>query len=287
VCTLSREAFEEEAKSRYDELLKEFLNLAINRFTWENLPSGLTSEQLENLLIKRGQMMFFKTDKVGELLLPCFPTSDINVYGLATQYRVNGENGKYNETIDIDNGVILKNNPLASADLSTLEIFAKRIDDVEMTQDVNLFQQCMPKLLLADEDSKLTAKTIVDKIRKFKFVVFGKKSLVTNITTSDVLDTSAPYILDKLQQQKIELKNELLTYLGINTVNIMKKERVNTEEVNANNDYTQTNIDLMFDLRTRFCKEVNERFGQNIKVKKREVEQVGTNNTNPGGNGRE
>lgn len=284
---MSRETFEEGAISRYDYLLNEFKNLAVNRFTWNNLPYGLTSEQLELLLITKGQLMFFQDEMLGNLILPCFPTTDINHYGLATKYQVNSENGKYNETIDIDNGVIIKNNPLAKADIQTLEIFAKRIDDVEMTQDVNLFQQCVPKLILADEDGKLTAKTIVDKIRKFKFVVFGKKSLVNNISTSDVLDTSSPYILDKLQQQKNDLKNELLTYLGINNNNNVKKERMIVDEVNANNDYISISLDLMFDLRKKACKEINEKFNFNIQVEKREVKQDGGNDFNIGGNNRE
>lgn len=284
---MSRETFEEGAISRYDYLLNEFKNLAINRFTWENLPYGLTSEQLELLLISKGQLMFFKDNLNGFLILPCYPTTDINVYGLATEYRVNAENGKYDNTVNIDDGVIIKNNPLAVADIPTLEVFAKRIDDVEMTQDVNLFQQCMPKLILADEDSKLTAKNIIDKIRKFKFVIFGKKSLVNNITTSDVLDTSSPYIIDKLQQQKFDLKNELLTYLGINNNNNIKKERMIVDEVNANNEYTSINLDLMFDLRKRACDEINEKFGFNISVKKREVEQVGENDIDTRGDNRE
>lgn len=284
---MSRAVFEDEAMSRYDELLAEFKNLAVNRFSWENLPTGLTSEQLEMLLITKGQLMFFQDENLGNLILPCFPTTDINPYGLATTYTVNAENGKYNERVDVENGVLLKNNPLATKDITTLEIFAKRIDDIEMTQDVNLFQQCIPKLLLADEDSKLTAKAIIDKIKKFKFVVFGKKSLINNISTSDVLDTSAPYLLDKLQQQKTEVKNELLSLLGINTVNIMKKERVNTEEVNANNDYTENNLDLMYDLRVKFCDEVKEKFGYEMKVTKREVKSSGGNNGNSGGDNRE
>ena len=220
---MSRQTFEDGAISRYDYLLNEFKNLAINRFTWENLPYGLTSEQMEILLINHGQLMCFTDKMYGTLILPCMGTSDINVYGLPTNYRVMGENGKYNGTIKIEEGVLIRNNPLGTSDIPTLEVFAKRIDDIEMTQDVNLFQQCMPKIVLADEDSKLTAKNVIDKIKKFKFVIFGKSTLVNNIKTSDVLDTSSPYILDKLQQQKVDLKNELLTYLGINNNNNVKK----------------------------------------------------------------
>lgn len=272
---MSRGNFEEKAISREQELLIEFKNLAINRFSWDNLPIGLTSEQMEILLITHGTMMCFKDKNKGIFILPCFGTTDINVYGLPTEYEVHGENGKYIETISIDDGVLIKNNPMGSSDLPVLEIFAKRIDDVEMTQDVNLFQQCMPKVILADEDSKLTVKNVIDQIRKFKFVITGKKSLANNISQSDVLDTSAPYVLDKLQQQKQDLKNELLTYLGINNNNNIKKERMIVDEVNANNEYTSINLDLMYDLREKACKEINEKFGLNISVKKREVEQDG------------
>ena len=284
---MSRTQFEDNALSRYDELLNEFTNLAINRFSWENLPVGLTSEQMEFLLIRHGQLMCFNDNMYGTLILPCFGTTDINVYGLPTEFNVYGENGKYNKDISVDDGVLIRNNPLGTSDFPTLEVFAKRIDDVEMTQDVNLFQQCMPKVILADEDSKLTVKNVINQIRNFKFVITGKKSLANNISQSDVLDTSAPYILDKLQQQKTDLKNELLTYLGINNNNNVKKERMIVDEVNANNEYTSINLDLMFDLREKACKEINEKFGLNITVKKREVEQDGEVYNNSRGDNRE
>jgi hypothetical protein len=282
---LSRGKNEESALSRYDELLQEFMNLAINRFSWSGLPVGLTSEQHEKLLITKGQLVFYKDSELGNILLPCYATSEINPYGLPTKYHVNAENGEFNKTIDTEKGVIIRNNPQGFPDFPTLVIFAKRIDDVEMTQDVNLFQQCIPKIVLADEDSKLTAKTLIDKIKEFKFVVFGKKSLVTNVSTSDVLDTSSPFLLDKLQQHKTELKNELLTFLGINNNNNIKKERMIVDEVNANNDYISINLDLMFDLRKKACDEINTKFGTQLKVEKRKVEEVGeVHNNNTGDN---
>lgn len=284
---MSRKFFEDNAMSRYDELLDEFMNLAINRFTWENLPMGLTSEKLEEMLIKKGQVIFYKRKNGGYTILPCYGTNDVNIYGLPTKYTIQALNGQFDEIIDAEDGVLIKNNPLGVMDITTLEVFAKRIDDAEMTRDVNLFQQCTPKIILADEDSKLTAKSIINKVREFKFVIFGKKNLVNNISTSDVLDTSSPYILDKLQQHIQDLKNELLTYLGINNNNNVKKERMVVDEVNANNEYTSINLDLMFDLRERACKEINEKFNFNIKVKKREVEQVGENDDNSRGYNRE
>lgn len=280
---MSREFFEEKAISRYDYILNDFINLAINRFRWSNLPKGLTSEMLEEMLIRHGQVMFFIDKLQGEYILKAVGMTDLNVYSIPTKYRVMGANG-YNEEIDIEDGVLIKNNPLATSDIETLEIFAKRIDDIEMTQDVNLFQQNVPKLILTDENSKLTAKNLVTELKNFKFAIFGRKSLTNNISTGDVLDTSSPYVLDKLQEYKNDLKNELLTRLGINVLeNSKKKERMITDEVNANNDYINIMLDLMYDLRVRACEEINDKFGYNLIVEKREVENgqenvpIGTN----------
>lgn len=263
----------DEAIDRSIELRDYYLNLAINRFYWNNLPYGLTSEQLELMLIQYGTLLGFQDKLRGLLILPCFGTSQFNVYGLPTKYRVNSLNGKYNETIDIDEGVLLKNNPLGTPEYSTLEIYAERINDIERTQDVNLFQQNIPKLLLTDEDGKLTAKNIIAKLQRFKFVLIGRNTLSKSLSTNDVLDTSAPYLLDKLQEQKEDLKNELLAYLGINNVsNMKKKERMIVDEVNANNEFTSINLDLMFDMRKKFVDEFNQKFGTNIEVEKRKVE---------------
>ncbi len=264
------------AIDRSMELKDYYLNLAINRFNWEGLPYGLTSEQLEFMLIQYGTLIGFKDNLRGLLILPCYGTSQYNVYGLPTKYRVCSLNGKYNETVDIDNGVLLKNNPLGVQEYSTLEIFAQRINDIERTQDVNLFQQNIPKLLLTDEDGKLTVKNIIKKLKEFKFVIIGRNTLSKSITKNDVLDTSSPYLLDKLQEQKEDLKNELLAYLGINNnSNVKKKERMVVDEVNANNEFTSINLDLMYDMRKKFVEEFNAKFGTNIEVEKREVEEDG------------
>lgn len=278
---MSRKTFEDKALSREELLLNEFINLAINRFTWENLPFGLTSEQLEYMLIRFGELGGFKSKNQGILILPTFGESDVNVYGLPTKYRVESLNGQYTDSVDIDDIVLLKNNPTGTGDMETLQIFAKKIDDIESTQDVNLFQQNIPKIILTDENGKLTGKNLIQKLREYKFVIFGKKSLASSIEKSDVLDTSSPYLLDKLQDYKGDLRNELLTFLGINNNNVDKKERLITDEVNANNELISIMLDLMYDLRQRFCEEMKKKFNLDIKVSKREVKEVGEVHANP------
>jgi len=282
---LSRDLDEDGAISRYDEILIDFKNYAANRFEWTGLPSGLTSERLETMLLEKGQLMCYKrkgfNTKNGIMILPCYPTNRMTVYGEYDKYNIYGYNGE-TDIVNLDDGIRIKNNPLCSNNIDNLMKYAKRIDDIEMTQDVNLFQQNVPKIILADEGGRLTAKFLMKAIREFKFVVFGKKTLTSQLSQSDVLDTTAPYLLDKLQDHKNNLVNEVLTYLGINNNSTDKKERLIVDEVNANNDIIAINLDLMFDLRERACKEINEKFNLNMTVKKRRNEDVEIHNDNGG-----
>ena len=275
---MSRKAFEDNALSREDLLLNEFLNLAINRFTWTNLPKGLTSERLEEMLICHGTLGAFVENEM-LVILPMFGTKKVNIYNEHTDFHLFGFNGqtfsKSEEEI-----VKLKNNQLGTEDLSTLQIYAKKIDDIEQTQDVNLFQQTIPKLIGTNKDGILTAKNIMKQIKEHKFVIFTKsKGLENQIKKEEVLDNTAPYLLDKLSDYENFYRNKVLTFLGINNANTDKKERLITSEVNANNDYIQINLDLMFDMRKRFCDEVKEKFGIIINVEKRRVENETDNDT--------
>ena len=75
------------------------------------------------------------------------------------------------------------------------------------------------------------------------------------------------------------LMNELLTFLGINNNNTDKKERLLVDEVNANNEFILVNIEHMYEERKLACELINEKFGLNITVERREVDVYGSIHT--------
>ena len=249
-----------------DQLYNRFLNLAINRFTWNNLPHGIESRKIEEYLIKNGKVMFFKDDTGVILALPSFGTRSYDIYNEPLHYQVTGNN--YNKTVHRDDGVIIRNNALGSNDNDDLLLFAERINEVEQTMDINLNGQKTPFIILCDEKERLTFKNILKQVMQFKYAIFGSKKLVS---VPEVLNTKADYLLDKLQMQKTELMNELLTFLGINNNNINKKERLVVDEVNANNEFILVNIEHMLEERKKACELINEKFGLNVSVERREV----------------
>ena len=261
---------EEYAIDHTEQVLARLFNLALNRFTWEGLPEGINSRKIEEFLIRHGQVMFFKDENYGLLALPCYGTSSMNVYNEPVYYNVFGLG--YQKIVKVDDGVVIRNNALATNDYDDLLTFATRINEIELTQDVNLNAQKTPFIILCDEKERLTIKNILQQVRKFKYAILGSKSL--KLQNTDILNTKSDYLLDKLQAHKTELMNEALTFLGINNANTDKKERLIVDEVNSNNDFILVNLDHMYDERIQACKLLNEKFGLNVSVKKREIEGV-------------
>ena len=271
---MSRNYDDEYAIDHTEEILNRFLNLALNRFTWEGLPAGLTSRKMEEFLIRHGKVMIYDDADYGIMALPCCGTGEFNVYSEPTEWVVFGGNG-FTRKVSEDKGVVIRNNALGTNDINDLETFSVRLNDIELTMDLNLNSQKTPFVILCDEKERLTFKNIMNQVRKFKYAIYGAKRI--NPQSIDVLNTKADYLIDKLQNQKRELMNELLTFLGINNHNVQKNERLLVDEVNANNDFILVNLDHMYEERKLAADLINEKFGLNISVKKREV---GFNNGN-------
>ena len=84
------------------------------------------------------------------------------------------------------------------------------------------------------------------------------------------VDTS---VLESLWTHYNRLDSHFRTIMGINNNNNQdKKERLIVDEVNANNEATDIQLQLRLMQRQKFCKICNEYFGTNISVKIRKPE---------------
>ena len=95
-----------------------------------------------------------------------------------------------------------------------------------------------------------------------------KEEFIRDIENNvDVLNSNAPFVVDKLQEYKYELEREILTFFGLNN-NFEKKERMLTDDINSNNDYINSIIDLMYKSRKEGIEKINKKYGLNIIVEK-------------------
>ena len=110
------------------------------------------------------------------------------------------------------------------------------------------------------------ASSVSKKIENGEPIIYGTKDIDTD--TIKASSTNTPYVVDKLNEYRYELEREILTFFGLNN-NFEKKERLLVDEVNSNNEFITSNVDIMLKCREDFCKEVNKMFDLNISVKKK------------------
>lgn len=250
----------------YIQYYNRLTELATTMFSWKNLPNTIDARFLEMTLFSDGVAVFFKDDVMGFLALQCMIGGNLNVYRIPvdrTAYATNGYNQKLNAT----NSVLIFNNYLHTNSTLDVEMFSKRLYNLDRAIDVNANAQKTPVLIQCDDTEKLTMLNLYKEYDGNQPFIFGSKSLNTKGLT--VLKTDAPYVADKLYTLKTQIWNEALTYLGISNTNVTKKERMITDEVQKNMGGVIASRYSRLEMRKQACKEINEMFGLNIDVEYR------------------
>lgn len=251
----------------YVDYLDRLKLIATSLFTWEGLDdvAGIgASRFLELALYENGRGVFFKDEDLGYMALRVNPNDKFNVYMLPT--KVICYSFEYNKEKDFDDVIYIMNNNLQKPTLETLKLFAYRLYDCERTMDVNLTSLKTPILIEGDTKTILTLKNVYMQYSGNTPFIFGNKQYDLSNRLS-VLNTNAPYLLDKLTLYKHEIWEECLTYLGINNANTDKKERLITDEVNSNNELINYYLNCFYKPRKEACDRINEKYGLNIKIK--------------------
>ena len=241
--------------------------LAISMFEWQNLPETVDQRFLEMCLFADGMCIFFQDEVLGYLGLQCMIGGKLNVYRIPMERRAYATNG-YQRKLDGTNSVIIFNNYLHTNSMLDVEMFSKRLYNLDRAIDVNANAQKTPVLIQCDESQRLTMKNLYKQYEGNEPFIFGSKGLDAN--GLKVLQTGAPYVADKLYELKTQIWNEALTYLGISNINVVKKERMITDEVTRNQGGTVASRYSRLESRRQACKQINEMFGLDIWVEYRE-----------------
>lgn len=141
--------------------------------------------------------------------------------------------------------------------------YSQRIYDIQKTIDTNLTVHKMPFIIHSTDKKTIAA---------IKKILLNERIVAVDDLMFDVIETKAPYIIDKLQEYKSEVEAELLTILGIDNMKYEKKAQMtsleidkNLEEVNSYKELFKVKLELFF-------KDINEILGHNIRIKEDEFE---------------
>ena len=251
----------------YMQYYNRLTELALSMFEWKNLPKTVDARFLEMCLFSDGMCVFFEDEVLGYLGLRCMIGGRLNVYQIPTDRKAYATNG-YQKELDGTNSVIIFNNYLHTNSMLDVEMFSKRLYNLDRAIDVNANAQKTPVLIQCDESQRLTMKNLYKQYEGNEPFIFGSKGLDAN--GLKVLQTGAPYVADKLYELKTQIWNEALTYLGISNINAVKKERMITDEVARNQGGTVASRYSRLESRRQACKQINEMFGLDIWVEYRE-----------------
>ena len=232
--------------------------LSMSMFEWKNLPDSVDPRFLELMLFGDGFCVFFKDEVLGFLALRCAIGGRLNVYQIPMQRRAYASNG-YQKNLTEDDSVIIWNNELHTNSSLDVEVFAKRLYEIDRIIDINVRAQKTPILLACDDTQRLTLKNMYMQYDGNQPVIYGDNK---NISPNSIqaINTEAPYRADVLYELKTRYYNEALTYLGISNISFQKKERMVSDEVIRNMGGTIANRYSRLNARKQACKAINEMF---------------------------
>ena len=245
-------------------LTKYYQMLALNRYKWENLPNGIESRYIEEMLYDNGECAMFDHPDLGLCVLRSSSRENLNIYGEPTKLSLTGFNE--HRVVMMDECVRIMNNDLALPTLPNIVYYARRMAEIDDIIMQNLRQQRVPYLFATDENNSFSMKSLYDRMYQGEPAIFIDKEMLKGEPENImVIPTVAPYLVDKLQIQKQEMERELLTFLGINNT-LEKKERLIVDETNSNNQFIKMASDIGFKQRQLACEQLIEMFGLNVRV---------------------
>lgn len=257
----------------YFDYLERLKKVALSMFEWVNLPDSMNARWLERCLYYKGQAALLKDEKFGFINTSSASAGHINIYGLPTRLNCYGYNYQSfrklysglnpmipQEQTEKEQAVLVMNNWEKIPTAYTLELFALRLYEAERATDVNIKAQKFPLIVSVDETQRLMMENLMNQYDGNQPFIFGDKKQL-NDQLVKAIKTDSPFVADKLQDYKLQIWNEALMFLGINTLSVEKRERLISEEASANNEFINLNLQSYLAPRQEACKQFNEMFG--------------------------
>ena len=216
------------------------------------VPEHWDSDFLLDTLLLDGVIGIFEKDS-DPIAMNCHPYG-VNMYYKPTSFNIaNPVLGNFSKTIGVDGAIIyLEEYPGVNSQFKTirplLTKYAYQLAACDKCIDQSLMNSGVAAIFSAS--SKKAAESyrkMYDEIAEGNPAVFVDEELgLTSPNSRNLFYTPAKdnYICDKVQIEKRCIIEEFLTAIGVNNANTSKRERLNSDEVNSNNDecYVATSV---------------------------------------------
>lgn len=212
--------------------LRRCLTMAENVYNIKNLPLYIDKAFTNKTLVRKGAIAFFRDEVLGLLALPFTILGKLDVYNRPIDIQVYGQNG-YTKKLSNRNGkiefVIMYDNEGRYPLVIDIYQFAHRLALYERTADVNISQQKTPRVLMCNQDNETSVKDMLSQVDSFEESIISYNNLETE--DFEWILAPAPFVADKVHQEKRNLWNEFLAHIGIANLGVEKKERQIVDEI--------------------------------------------------------
>ena len=249
-----------------DDMLRYMLRRSTQMFKYNGLPKTIPKYILELYLQTNGNVCFYKHD--GELyVFTGGMGGELNEYYLPTIYTIANPFLKLTKNLVIDKDcVVVANDSCYQGMLPQFKKYATGLVENELSMNIASINSRIISLISASDDRTLkSAEAYV------KHIYDGDLSVVSEDAFLDGVKVQ-PYAkatndtLSKLIEYNQYLKASWFNDIGLNANYNMKREAINSNESQLNDDMLLPTVDDMLEHRKYGIEKVNEMYGTNISV---------------------
>lgn len=245
---------------------KQMISLACNVFNYKNLSNVAPFMDLSYVnreLVHKGSIAFFNDEYLGLLALPYVNMGRLDLYGRPVDIQVIGKNG-YTRQLKYGEYVIMYDNMMKYPLIFDILEYSERIANIQRTMDINIIQQRTPRIWKTKTENLKTIQDVMNGID-------ANNEAIVTYDTLELEDTQgvlapAPFVSDKLSEQKDKLWNEFLRLIGIANTSFQKKERNIQDEVFISQAGTIASRYTRFEARREAIEKINKMWNYKIEV---------------------
>ena len=250
------------------------LQKVISVFEFSGLPETWADNYFKYVLFGEGVIAVINTDRYGVICQNC-GLSGYNVFYQPTTVVVANPllPGLREFTVG-ENCQIIKLQPNYSGVMDLVTTYADLMALALETTGANLLNSKLSYVFFADNKTAAESfKKLYDKLASGEpMAVIDKNLLKEDGSVAWQMFTQnvgANYVTGELLNDMKTIEDQFNTIVGIPNANTQKRERMITDEVNANNVDTQSRVNLWLETMQKDIDKVNAMFGLNITVKYR------------------
>lgn len=261
-------------------LLNFYYDLYLTRFKYKNVPDSIKKSMydlsnMDRWLWYKPAVCFFKDKVLGLQVLPVVAEANFNKVFFPKEWSVYGANGYRQDGLNADNSVLVFNDKTRIMPLLYILKYARKILKLEEIANVNIDDQKNPYIVELGEEEKKTYKKFFEEVDAGQHRIFTRKkqkgALADGIKVNQL---KVDFLVDKYLAAVDKYENKILTFLGYNSVQIEKAERLITSEADSNNEKTRAQFTSAYEARKTAFERVNEMFNVNLSIEPNSLESL-------------